>query len=218
MNAALDPKKPLVVLNKNDKGAYTATIYGGIANWARISDPEPILDANKVPVVGKDGKPKQKWSCSLYIPKETEGVKELQAACIEIRKNELKGAGKIAALKDGDREIQRLVEEQGKNPEKLESMKGMWIISASTTIPPVIHNEVYSGCIAVMVIQLASYDIETKGIKAYLQEIGRVAAGTRIGGGPRAAVLTSVAFETDDTPASTGASSAPARDDSNPWE
>ena len=217
MNAALDPKKPLVVLNKNDKGAYTATIYGGIANWARISDPEPILDANKVPVVGKDGKPKQKWSCSLYIPKETEGVKDLQAACIEIRKNELKGAGKIAALKDGDREIQRLVEEQGKDPEKLESMKGMWIVSASTTIPPVVHNEVYSGCIAVMVIQLASYDMETKGVKAYLQEIGRVAAGTRIGSGPRAAVLTSVSFEADESaaPAATGATKPT---DSNPWE
>lgn len=212
---SIDPKKPLVALNKNDKGAYTATIYGGIANWAHISDPEPVLDLNKAPVMGKDGKPKQKWSCSLYVPKDTEGVKDLQAACMEIRKNELKGAGKIVALKDGDREIQRLVEEQGKDPEKLASMAGMWIISASTTLPPVIHNEVYSGCIAVMVIQLTSYDLETKGVKAYLQEIGRVAAGTRIGGGPRAAVLTSVAFEADDV--SAAAPAAP-KDDANPWE
>lgn len=217
---AIDPKVPMIAVNQTTDGKTVATIYGGIANWPRIQTPEPILEKDGTPALDKSGKPKQKWSCSLYVPKSTPGAKELWEACVALRKADLKGVGKIAAMKDGDKELDRLVSEMGKDPEKLSGMVGMWIISASTTIPPVVHNEIYGGCVAVMVIQLASYDNETKGIKAYLQEIGRVAAGQRIGGGPRAAVLTNLAFEEDAEPAGAPAASTSAATsgDSMPWE
>lgn len=219
----IDPKTPSIAINKNDKGAYVVTVYGAVAHWPKIQTPEPILDANKAPVMDKNGNPKKKWSVALYLPKSAPGVKDLNAACVEVRKNELKGLGKIAAMKDGDRELTRLVEEMGKDPEKLQHMVGQAIISAGTTIAPIIHNEIYAGAVCVAVIQLASYDLETKGVKAYLQEIGRVAPGERLAtGGQRASVLAgAMAFEADSAPTasqpSTGAP-ATAGADGMPWE
>lgn len=224
----IDPKTPSIAINKNDKGAYVVTVYGAVAHWPRIQDPEPVVNKDKTtgavtPVTNKDGSQKQKWSVALYLPKNAPGVKDLNAACVEVRKNELKGLGKIAAMKDGDRELTRLVEEMGKDPEKLQHMVGQAIISASTTIAPIIHNEIYAGAVCAAVIQLASYDLETKGVKAYLQEIGRVAPGERLAtGGQRASVLAgAMAFEADSAPATPHPStSAPAAagTDGMPWE
>lgn len=224
----IGPKTPSIAINKNDKGAYVVTVYGAVAHWPRIQDPEPVVNKDKLtgavtPVMNKDGSQKQKWSVALYLPKSAPGANDLHAACVEVRKNELKGVGKIAAMKDGDRELARLVAEMGKDPEKLQHMVGQAIISASTTIAPIIHNEIYAGAICVAVIQLASYDLETKGVKAYLQEIGRVAPGERLAtGGQRASVLAgAMAFEADSAPTasqpSTGAPAA-AGTDGMPWE
>lgn len=215
----MDTKKPAITVNKDSEGRYVCTIYGAQANWARVNTPEIMLDTNGLPRKNKRGEDMKKWSVALYLPKDAPGVSDMMAACQEIRKAELKGAGKIVALKDGNREIDRMVNDLGKDASKLESMKDMAIVSCSSTIEPKVHNEVYSGCIAVAVITLASYDMEgSKGVKAYLNEIGRVAAGERLGGGgPRASVLTNVAFEADES--SAPASSAPAKDDGkDPWE
>jgi hypothetical protein len=221
---SIDNKAPAIEVNKDSEGRYVCTVRGAQAQWARVNTPEDMVDANGQPRKNKRGEPMRKWSTSLYLPKDAPGVKEMMAACQEIRKTDLKGAGKIVAIKDGNREIDRMVQDLGKDPAKLESMKDKVIVSCSSTLEPKVHNEVYSGCIAVAVITLASYDMEgSKGVKAYLNEIGRVAAGERIGGGgPRASVLAgSVQFEADDAPATGSGTStdAPKADDAaNPWE
>ncbi len=214
---AIDPKTPKIVVTRDAENRVTCTIYGGIAMWARVNEPEAMLDPTGAPRKNKRGEPVRKWSTSLYLPKGAPGVEEMMAACQAIRKSELKGAGKIVAIKDGNREIDRQVNDLGKDPSKLEAMRDMAIVSCSTTLEPKVHNEVYSGCIAVAVVTLAAYDMEgSKGVKAYLNEIGRVAHGERLGGsGPRASVLTGITFEADATPASIPAA---AQDDANPWE
>lgn len=215
---SIDPKQPRITVNRDTDGRYVCTIYGAQANWARINEPEVLLDPNGLPRKNRRGEEMRKWSVSLYLPKGAPGVSDMLAACQEIRRAELRGAGKIVALKDGDREIDRMTNDLGKDPSKLDGMRGKAIVSASSTLQPLVHNEVYSGCIAVAVVILASYDMEgSKGVKAYLQEIGRVAHGERLGGGgPRTSVLTSVEFEPD-APPPQEAPSTP-QNDKDPWE
>lgn len=218
---SIDTKAPRIAVNKDSEGRYVCTIYGAQANWARVNEPEAVLDLNGAPKKNKRGEDMKKWSIALYLPKDAPGATEMLAACQEIRKNELKGAGKIVAIKDGNREIDRMVQDLGKDPAKLENMKDRVIVSASSTLQPLVHNEVYSGCVAVAVVVLASYDMEgSKGVKAYLQEIGRVAHGERLsGGGPRASVLGgAVEFEKDEAPESAAASIPAKSSDANPWE
>jgi len=222
---SIDNTKPAIEVNKDSEGRYVCTVRGAQANWARVNTPEDMIDAaTGQQKKNKRGEPMRKWSVALYLPKDAPGVKEMMAACQEIRKADLKGAGKIVAIKDGNREIDRMVTDLGKDPAKLESMKDKVIVSCSSTLEPKVHNEVYSGCIAVAVITLASYDMEgSKGVKAYLNEIGRVAAGERLGGGgPRASVLAgSVQFEADDVPPTASALAREAEGEGDPtygWE
>jgi len=218
----IDPTQPRIVTETTTDGKITATLYGAQANWCRISNPEPVLDTNGAPAIGKDGKPRMSWSVNNYLPKGCPGIEEYQAALIALRKRDLKGVGKLIALKDGDKEIERLVNDLGKDPEKLTGMAGKWIIPANTFSQPFVHNEIYSGAIVVCRIQIASYDRDgSKGIKAYLQEIGRVSDGERIGGsGAPVARISGISFATDSAPAE----SAPAPSatnyakDKNPWE
>lgn len=217
-----DATRPAIETTVVD-GTVHATVYGAIANWVRLSDPEAIIDKiTGIQKKNKRGEPLYQWSTTLYIQKNCPGVEKYREAVMDLRKRELKGAGKLACAKDGDAEIRRLTEEMGKDPAKLQDLAGMLLIPANTMIQPMIHNEVWSGSIVVASISLATYEVDgTKGVKAYLNEIGRVADGTRIGGGPRAAVLTGVSFAKDDVapPASEGAPAYKKDDTSkNPWE
>lgn len=194
---SIDLKSPGIHTEIKD-GKTIATICAAEAQWARISDPEPLLDANGAPSIDKHGNPRNMWSVELRLPKTAKGVREFMDACVDLRKKELKGVGKLAVCKDGDKEHARLVEELGKDPEKISGILGKVLIKANTTIKPTIHNEVYSGCIASAVIQLATYDRDgSKGVKGYLQEIGRVGAGERLSAGSRAPMLSASAFDSD---------------------
>ena len=197
---SIDLKTPAIHVETRE-GKIVATICAAEAQWARISDPEPMLDANGSPSLDRQGNPRNQWSVELRLPKTAPGVKAFMDACIDLRKKDLKGVGKLAVCKDGDKEHARLVEELGKDPEKISGILGKVLIKANTTIKPTIHNEVYSGCLATAVIQLATYDRDgSKGVKGYLQEIGRVAHGERVSAGSRAPMLAASSFESD-TPA-----------------
>lgn len=237
----IDPKTPSIAINKNDRGDYIVTVYGAVAHWPKCNSPEPKMSQDKSsqlvkldkdtrrPVM-KDGKEQLLWSwgVQLIVPKGTNGADELMAACVDVRTTDsrLKGKGKIVAIKDGDQVAATNIAE-GKNPEYQEWLKGNWLITANSvgTIdkPPRVRNEIYAGAICVAVIQLAAFDQPTnKGVKAYLQEIGRVAAGQRIEfGRPASHLEGAVAFEADSAPAapqpSTGAPAA-AGTDGMPWE
>lgn len=245
-NATLiDPKKPLVVVNKDDRDNYRVTVYGAVANWPKCNEPEPKMSEDKSaqlvkidkqtkrPIL-KNGKeqPLWSWGVQLTVPKDTPGIKDLQEACANVRKASLQGVGKFFALKDGDKEADSKVAD-GKKPEYQEWMRGQWLISANSvgTIdrPPLVRNEVYGGAIVAAVLQLGTFDVGTnKGVKAFLQEIGRVAAGTRHAGGGYSSRMDEGVFE-DDSPKNDGiyesdattTSDAPAtatKDDANPWE
>lgn len=239
----IDPKTPSIAINKNDKGAYVVTVYGAVAHWPKCNSPEPKMSQDKStqlvkvdkdtrrPVL-KDGKEQLLWSwgVQLVVPKSTPGAEELLAACMEIRKTDsrLKGQGKVSAIKDGDKVADANIAE-GKDPAWQEWLRGNWLITANSigTIdrPPRVRNEIYAGAVCVAVIQLGAFEVPgNKGVKAYLQEIGRVAAGTRIEFGRAASVLEGVVeFEEDKSEAptapepSTGAPAA-AGTDGMPWE
>lgn len=217
----MDLKKPGIHVEVKD-GKTVATICAAQAMWCRVNDPEPMLDNSGAPKMDRNGNAMRQWRVQLRVDKDTPGARELMQACVDLRKSALKGVGKIPACKDGDKEFARLVEEMGKDPEKVADIKGKLLINANSTIQPIVHNEVYSGCIATAVISLASYDRDgSKGIKAYLQEIGRVAPGERLAGAARQPTLEASAFEADDAPAvaPAPAQKAPAAaDDDLPWE
>lgn len=232
----MDPKVPAVALNKDDRGNYIATIYGTVAHWPKVNNPEPAMNEDKSaqmvkidrqtrrPIL-KDGKeqPLWSWGVQLTVPKGAPGVDDLMNACKDVRKANLKGVGKITALKDGDKEADEKVE-QGKDEKYQEWMRGQWVITAKSTgtldRPPIIRNEIYGGAICVAVVQLATFDAGTnKGVKAYLQEIGRVAPGTRIEGGSRQSTIgDSVKFEEDAPKDPAPAQPAAASNDGMPWE
>lgn len=235
----LDPTKPAVAINKDEKGNYVVTVYGATAYWPSCNTPEPKMTEDKSsqlikldkltrrPVL-KDGKEQLLWTwgVQLAVPKNCPGISDLQEACMDVRKTLLNGLGKIVVLKDGDKEADAKIAE-GKNPEYQEWMRGNWIISANFTNtidkPPIVRNEIYAGAIVVAVFQPWKFEAErNKGVKGFLREIGRVAPGTRIEFGVRKSTLEgAVKFEEDAAPVAAPAESpttSGASTDSLPWE
>lgn len=168
----------------DDKGNVSAKVYGARTCWAKIDRPEPDMDeATGLARMNDDGTPRMKWRTQLLVPKSAPGVTELRTAAEALRKRN-GGAGKLAAIKDGDAEIARLVGE-GKRPEDLELYRGMAILSASSSRRPDIRGtDIYSGCEVAAGIRLHWYEAKgNKGIAAYLNAIVKTGPGERIGGG-----------------------------------
>ena len=163
-----------------ENGRLKVTIWGARTQYANVNRPRPATQAS----AGKSAKPPQ-YDCEFLLPKTAAGALEAVAAIRAFAQK--KFAGKkwhSAVLKDGDRELEDLANSGVALNALHELKRGCWVFRANSGVdhPPAVRGEIYSGCYAGAIINVAAYSVEGDGIKGYLNGCQFQGDGERLGG------------------------------------
>lgn len=233
----IDYSKPQIIIENDPNGYHKVTFCGATANFARISSPEIVLDANKNPEMGADGNPKLQWGVVLSYSPDTPGLKDLEEMCFGVLRDMFGGEGNCP-VKYGDEEYAASRKKYRAMSEEDAEKKWGWkrgkvLIKVATKKRPFIHNAVDSSDTVVAKATLCAYPkkgedpkkAKNKGVSAFLDEIGTVKRGPGFGGGagggvPRASLDISQIMADSAPAASQPSTTAPAAagTDGMPWE
>lgn len=205
MNAKIGPAYPATAKVEPARRGFTLKLWGCRTMFANVNKPRPA----------KDGKPAT-YDCEFLLPKTAAGAAEAIKAIRDFGAQTYnKTAWKAVVVRDGDKEIQDILDMGGEVDEVRGLKRGHWVIraNAKADYPPSVSGVIYSGCYAGAVIGLAPYeapDKSSRGIKGYLNGVQFQGDGEALSGSGATNVESELGVP---TPASSNLPELPGEDD-----